>query len=69
MVALASFTEVGGERLDRLMESVSVEDSDDRVSISISYPAHEIVRLLGAIVGDGPDRNAASNSKAESGED
>ncbi|OUW16788.1 MAG: hypothetical protein CBD18_06205 [Opitutales bacterium TMED158] len=69
MVALASFTEVGGERLDRLMESVSVEDSDDRVSISLSYPAHEIVRLLGAIVGDGPDRNAASNSKAESGED
>ena len=55
LVALASFTEVGGERLDRLMDSVEVKSEGDLVSISLDYPAEEIVRLLTAIVDDGPN--------------
>ena len=63
LVALASFTEVGGERLDRLMNSVEVESEGDMVSISLDYPADEIVRLLTSIVDDGPGED---DSDAES---
>jgi len=67
LVALASFTEVGGERLDRLMNSVDVSSSGDQVSISLDYPAEEIIRLISVITDDGSEKSEGEDAKANAG--
>ncbi len=65
MVALASFADIGGESLADLMDSVSVDEGHDRVSIDLEYPVGTITNILTAIATDHPEKDKKHSDSAE----
>ncbi len=55
MVALASFAEIGDERLDTLMNNLSVEEADRLVSVDIAYPVDSLLNILTTLAGQAQD--------------
>ena len=46
MLAMASFVQVQDQNFNRLVQSITVNESDRAVAIGLSYPAEEVVKLV-----------------------
>ncbi len=63
MVALASFAEIGDERLDTLMNNLAVEEADRHVSINLEYPVSGLINILSTLAAEAED--AFDDKKSE----
>ncbi len=55
MVALASFAEVGDERLNTLMNNLVVEEEDRLVSIGLEYPVEGLINIVKTLAEKGKE--------------
>ncbi len=53
MVALASFAEVGDERLNTLMNNLVVEEEESLVSIGLEYPVESLINIITTLADEG----------------
>ncbi|HRP03725.1 MAG TPA: discoidin domain-containing protein [Opitutaceae bacterium] len=60
MLAMASFVQIQDQNLSRLTQSVTVDQSDKAVSIGLTYPSEEVVKLLTTLATE----HRASNATA-----
>ncbi|MBP7143078.1 MAG: discoidin domain-containing protein [Opitutaceae bacterium] len=63
MLAMASFVQIQDQNLSRLTQSVTVDQSDRAVSIGLSYPSEEVVKLLTSLATQHA-QNRSSNAAA-----
>lgn len=66
MVALASFAEVGDERLNTLMNNLVVEEEDRLVSIGLEYPVGGLINIIETLADEG--KKAMKDDEADNEE-
>ncbi len=66
MIALVSLAQVENESLNRLTQSITVEDTETNVTLNLSYPVDDIKKLLVAAMAPKSQSASASGNRSSS---
>ena len=62
MLAMASFVQIQDQNLSRLTQSITVDQSDRAVSIGLTYPSDEVVKLLTTLATENRAAHASASA-------